>query len=85
MDRITIEQLNRMEQKLDDIQRVQEEVINIEVSAIITQFYEEEVTNPQGQLHYLKDDQVLKTFVEKLTKEDEEETTTEEEYRNEEF
>lgn len=86
MDRITIDQLNRMEQKLDHVIEGQKFAINYENVQTLQGFYEEEIVNEKGELHYLAKDEKLKAFFEGLIQEEEDQEETEEkEYENKPF
>lgn len=86
MDRITIDQLNRMEQKMDSLIEGQKFAINFQGIEILQEFYEDEIVNEEGKLHYLKDDKKLKDFFENLIiEETNEEMNEEKEFENKPF
>ena len=75
MDKQTYMQLDRMEQKIDHAIEGIKLTMNLDSVDTLENWYEEEVLNPKGKLHHLKDDEKLKTFIESLVKT--EETTSE--------
>lgn len=81
MDRLTLQQLDRIEQNQNRIIEMQQYIINNEGIEVLTGFYEEEIQNPDGKLHYLHKDTKLKEFFEQL---DKEETTKKKEEEQEE-
>lgn len=82
MDRITIDQLNRMEQKLDHVIEGQKFAINYENVDTLQGFYEQEILAEEGQLHYLAKDEKVKEFFEGLIQEEEPEEEEQKEEKN---
>lgn len=90
MDRQTYAQLDQIEETTQRIEQLVGTILVKKEIETIQGFYEEEIENPKGELHYLVKDQKLKKFIEKLgeeetTEEQEEETTQETEYRQTKF
>lgn len=81
MDRDGYAQLNRMEEKIDHMINGQKLHMNLDTVDTLEQFYESEIVDPEGELHYLVKDEKLKAFFENLVEEvpeDEVEEETEE-------
>lgn len=88
MDRITIDQLNRMEQKLDHVIEGQKFALNYESVDTLQGFYEQEIVAEDGKLHYLAKDNKVKEFFENLIQEEqieEEDTEDKRDFENKPF
>lgn len=77
MDRITINQIDRIEQRIEQLTQMIQHIISNEQEETLKGWYDEEVDNKQGQLHHLKSDKKLEEFINNL----DEDTEEEEEYK----
>lgn len=76
MDKNAYLQLDRIERNTNEILRRQEAIVDMDGTEILQTFYEEEIANKEGALHYLAKDEKLKSYFEEL--EIEEDTDNEE-------
>lgn len=73
MDRATYEQIDRLEAKIDFLNTKLMQELNFEIEDCVLSFYEEEVLSDKGSLKHLREDRVLKEFMERLENKDESE------------
>lgn len=84
MDRQTYVQLDRIEAKLEHIKDGIHMGLNFDSVDVLQDWYEAEVLAENGKLKHLRNDNILKAFIESLVEEEEpepEQTQTEDEYK----
>ena len=57
MDRVTYDQLDRIESGIQLL-------IGLDASVILEEFYAKEIVSPNGKLHHLNNDNILRNFFE---------------------